>query len=270
MQNRPQVYFHVGLGKVASTYLQKEVFPLLEGIQYIPTGRYRKSKEIIAKSSSEKILVSREFDRQFEEELRWFAADYPDSKVIILLRRHDDWIASQYRRHVKNGFYYGFEAFLDMKGDKGFWQQKELHYLSKLILIEELTKFPPLVLFYDELIENPDGFVKSMTDFMGVPLLENLSRKLVHKSFSDKQLKVLRAFCRKYVRRVPINYHNKWKHWLLYRPIWAVYHVILYTAAFLPESWIAKEELIEQELLDEVRSSFNEDWEAVKQFSKMK
>ncbi|MFT6881695.1 MAG: hypothetical protein ACI83W_000686 [Marinoscillum sp.] len=267
MQNRPQVYFHVGLGKVASTYLQKEVFPRLEGIQYIPTGRYRKSKEIITKSYSDKILVSREFDRQFEEELRWFAADYPNCKVIILLRRHDDWIASQYRRHVKNGFYHDFEAFLDMKEDKGFWQQKELHYMSKLKLIEELTHKPPLVLFYDELKENPEGFVKSMIDFMGVPPLENLSRRLVHKSFSDKQLKVLRSFCRKYVRRVPINHRNKWKHWLCYRPVWAAYHVILYTAAFLPESWITKEPLIENELLDVVRLAFNEDWAAVRQFS---
>ena len=67
-----QIYFHVGLGKVASTYLQHEVFPKLKGIHYLPTGKYKRSKSIIPQLEVAKVLVSREFDRQFEDEVRWF------------------------------------------------------------------------------------------------------------------------------------------------------------------------------------------------------
>ncbi len=39
--NDYQIYYHVGLGKAASTYLQNRVFPVLEGIRYVHRDRYR-------------------------------------------------------------------------------------------------------------------------------------------------------------------------------------------------------------------------------------
>ncbi|MEQ9306731.1 MAG: hypothetical protein RJQ14_22645, partial [Marinoscillum sp.] len=95
MEEDKQVYFHVGLGKVASTFLQQRVFPALGGIHYIPTRKYRKAKHIIGTVSAEKVLVSREFDRQLEQEDEWYTKDFPQAKIIILLRRHDEWAASQ-------------------------------------------------------------------------------------------------------------------------------------------------------------------------------
>ena len=47
--DEPEIYFHVGLGKVASTYLQNKVFNNLEGIHYIPKNKYRSSIDIIKK-----------------------------------------------------------------------------------------------------------------------------------------------------------------------------------------------------------------------------
>ena len=44
---QPEIYFHVGLGKVASTYLQHRFFPKLKGIHYIKSTRYRRSLQII-------------------------------------------------------------------------------------------------------------------------------------------------------------------------------------------------------------------------------
>lgn len=260
----PQIYFHVGLGKVASTYLQQRVFPRLEGIHYIPTGRYRASKRIIPGLSAEKVLVSREFDRQFEEEVRWFTATYPEARVIILLRRHDDWIASQYRRHVKNGWYGSFEEFIDVEKDTGFWKKSDLLYKPKLDLIAECCQHPPLVLFYDDLKRDPQAFLGQLVGYMGVELPEGIPTGVVHGSFSDKQLKVLRAFCRKYIRRVPRSYKNKVLHWLLYRPVWAFYHLILYAARFFPSSWVPKGPLIDPHSLEKVRAEFDADWEVVK------
>ncbi|RLD17565.1 MAG: hypothetical protein DRI36_03430, partial [Caldiserica bacterium] len=99
-----EVYFHVGLGKTGSKYLQFVFFPKLKGIYYIHFSKYKKSKEIIKRKNFKKFLVSREFDRQFEDEINWFSKDFPDAKPIMVLRRHDSWILSQFKRFIKNGY----------------------------------------------------------------------------------------------------------------------------------------------------------------------
>ena len=61
--HQPEIYFHVGLGKVASTYLQHRFFPRLKGIHYIKSTRYRRSPQIIKDTNYDKYFISREFDR---------------------------------------------------------------------------------------------------------------------------------------------------------------------------------------------------------------
>ena len=260
MTENQEVFFHVGLGKVASTYLQKNIFPRLKGISYISTHQYKKSKLIIPKLKDQKVLVSREFDRQFEEEVRWFTNDYPNARIIILFRRHDDWIASQYKRHVKNGFFKPFREFIDINADQGFWKQRELVYADKLKIIEDCCQYPPLILCYDDLVANPQRFVRNLTDYLEIPPMTDVPTEKVHKSFSEKQLKVLRAFCRRFVGIVPANHQNKMKHWLLYRPVWALYHLILYVAYFFPVSRVQDDPLIELDELQMIQERFENDW----------
>lgn len=262
-----QIFFHVGLGKTASTYLQQSVFPNLEGVKYISTHQYKKAKSIIPQLKQDKVLVSREFDRQFEEEVRWFTNEYPEARIIIVLRRHDEWIASQYKRHVKNGFFRSFEEFIDLENDTGYWKLEELNYKRKLKIIQECCVHAPLVLIYDELVKDPASFIRKVTDYLGVKPLEKASVNKIHRSFSDKQLKVLRAFTKQYIRVVPRNYPNKILHWLLYRPVWAFYHLILFVARFLPDSWVPAAPLINQESLKKVKVKYNVEWQELKQFS---
>ena len=89
----PEIYFHLGLGKVASTYLQYAFFPKLEGIHYIQRTRYRFTPGIVASQPGNRFFVSREMDQQLEAEVIKFARHFPQTKAILLLRRHDSWIA---------------------------------------------------------------------------------------------------------------------------------------------------------------------------------
>ncbi|NPA38061.1 MAG: hypothetical protein GXO47_14555, partial [Chlorobi bacterium] len=99
-KNGKQIFFHTGLSKTASTFLQERVFPLFEGVEYIHRMyRYNRVFDIISGTRKKKILISREFDKQFERELSRFSPKYPDIQVFIVLRRQDSWIASQYRRY---------------------------------------------------------------------------------------------------------------------------------------------------------------------------
>ena len=263
-----EIFFHVGLGKVASTYLQHRFFPKLRGLRYIPTNRYRRSKQILEKEGAGVFLVSREFDRQFEREVTWFTSTYPRARIIVLFRSQSSGIASQYRRYVKNGFHWDFEKFLDLKHDQGKWKKNDLLYYPKLEIIERCSSQKPLVLFYDDLKADPWVFLQRIADYTGTTFDPNhISLESVHRSYTEKQLKVLRGFCRRYKRTPPQAYHNKIIHWLRYRPWWAFFHLIMYMAILIPDRWVPADPLISPEQLDEIDQLYQEDWSAVQDYA---
>lgn len=259
-----EIYFHVGLGKVASTYLQKKVFPNLKGIQYIPSTQYRKSKKILSDRSSGKFLVSREFDKQFEKEIDWFTTTYPKVNIIVLFRRHDSWLASQYRRFLKNGWYKDFDAFFNLY-DTGYWKKEDLNFSRKIEYVIEKTGKFPLVILYDELKENPFDVFDQISNFTGTSYnASNISLKPVHKSYSDKQLRFLRFFTTKIFRTFPRDYNEvKWKHWLYFRPWWLLFHLIMYFALLLPDFLFSREPIISEETMENIRERFESDWRRV-------
>ena len=259
------VIFHVGLGKVASTYLQHRFFPVLTGIEYIPTNRYKSSRERIQSMEGDRFLVSREFDRQLERELKWFTEKIPSPKVIVIFRRHGSWVASQYRRYVKNGWHWDFSKFINLEDDDGFWKKIELNYQRKIELIKSHTGNEPLILFHDDLKKDPVNFFDRIAHFAGGQYDKGkVSLKPVHKSYSEKQLLVIRAFCRRFKRTPPKAYHNKFLHWIFFRSWWAFFHLILYVAVLFPESWVPKGPLIDPAELKKIDDYYEEDWHALK------
>ncbi|MFC2130098.1 sulfotransferase domain-containing protein [Bacteroidota bacterium] len=256
-----EIFFHVGLGKTATTFLQYKVFPKFKGVYYIQRTKYKKSIQIIQKTNYDKYFVSNEFDRQFEREVTNFAKYYPDAKIIIVLRRHDSWIASQYRRFVKNGFDKPFEQFIDIDNDKGKWKQRDLYYFSKLQMIQELFSVKPLVLFYDELKKEPMSFIDRIVKYMNVTFDEtdiSLTRK--HISYNEKQLKVRRSVNKYFHGHVKESKNSFIK--LLQRLfiIMPTRYIILYFALLVPNRFVKKEPLTSKEYLDKIRNYFDDDW----------
>lgn len=269
MDQEQTVVFHVGLGKVASTYLQHRFFPFLDGIQYLPTNRYKKSREVINRARGGEFLVSREFDRQLERELKWFTEKVPSPKVIVIFRRHASWVASQYRRYVKNGWHWDFQKFIDTAQDQGFWKLQELNYQRKIELIRQYTGRDPLILFHEDLKHHPDQFFEQIAQFCGATYdKRKISLDPVHRSYSEKQLLVIRGFCRRFKRKPPKAYHNKILHWLLFRSWWAFFHLILYLAVIFPTSWVPKGPLIDPQYLKEIDLLFQKDWEQLQALAK--
>ena len=118
-EQKQEIFYHVGLGKTASTYFQYKFFPKLKGIYYIQRTKYRYYPKVIAKCNAQKILVSNESEGFFEKAIKQFSSLYPDGKIIIILRRQDSWLASQYRRQVKNGLSASFSEFVDLENNNG-------------------------------------------------------------------------------------------------------------------------------------------------------
>jgi hypothetical protein len=265
-----EVFFHVGLGKTGTTYLQYRVFPKLKGISYIQRTRYRDFKYVrpIERGDPGKYLVSNEFDRQLEREARNIHSRYPQAKIIIVLRRQDSWIASQYRRVVKNGYPGSFEEFIDIDHDKGAWERDDLFFHRKLELLEQLFGSKPLVLFQDQLIQDPHGFIGRICEFTGAhyrPESINLNRK--HTSYDEKQLKYVRE-CSQRHPRWPRPYPSSyWKRKFVKLLMMPGRYSRLFWGRVVPESKVPEGPLISPESLEAVRAYYADDWQKCRDYA---
>ncbi|MCF6240139.1 MAG: hypothetical protein L3J74_02190 [Bacteroidales bacterium] len=264
-----QIYFHVGLSKTASTYLQERVFPLFENVEYIHRMyRYNKVFDILTGTDKEKVLISREFDQQFESELKRFAPKYPDIQIFIVFRRQDSWIASQYRRFFKNGHTIPFTEFFDLKNDKGIFTKKDLDFSAYIKTVEKLFNKKPVVLFYDDLRKDPMAFFDYIAGIMGVKYDKTkVNLKSKHKSYSEKQLKALKAVSkiisvRKDNIKSPFLYQLKRFYTNMIR------YSTLYAAKIIPESWFGSEPLIDPKDLEAVKDYYAEDWKYVLEYAR--
>ncbi|HKL37264.1 MAG TPA: hypothetical protein VJ876_00115 [Bacteroidales bacterium] len=263
-----ELYCHVGLGKTASTYLQYRFFPKLKGVCYIQRTRYNRFDKIIEATDHKKYFVSREFDRQYEQEVKKIADRYPHAYIIIVLRRNDSWIASQYRRYVKNGGTQPFHRFLDLDNDEGLWKQKDVYFHPKLEMVRQLFEHKPLVLFYDELKKDPRAFFDRIADFMGATYdPDRIVINPSHKSYSEKQLKILQKVARVLFPREWKGSRNKTVHYIRFRSRWLLLHLFLYAARLMPKSWAGDESLIPPEELERVREFYAEDWRRCQEFA---
>ncbi len=261
---QPKVYFHVGLGKTASTWLQNKVFGHFEGITYLHPTRYRHWQQTIAEASTDIVLISREMDQQLEREVRKFAAVYPDTHAIILLRAHAQWISSQYRRFLKNGYPLSFTEFFDVEHDRGYWKRSDVLLYPKIDILKRYFTRPPIICAYEDLRRDPLQFVDDLAARMGVRYdRDRISPDAHHASYNEKQLQWMLLVAKR-IFRVPVYTHDgpRWKTWLRRRPRMWLCYVILYSAYLIPRSRLPKTPLISPEELRKIEAYYAADLEA--------
>lgn len=260
-----ELYFHVGLGKTASTFLQSRFFPKLRGIHYTPSNIYRFFPKIVKKGQYDRYLFSREFDRQFYTETQKIADLSKDTHIIIILRRHDSWIASQYRRYVKNGGKQDFEEFIDLDHDNGAWKQKDLYFFPMLEFIKNNFTKKPLVLFHEDLKKDSEKFLSRIAAYLKAEYsLDEINQKPKHTAYSDHQLRLVKKYS-------PID-SDKEKHYssriltfITYRSKWLLNHLILYVASLIPKS--NTDSLVNLEHQKRITEYYREDWEKCIEFA---
>ncbi|MFT5955924.1 MAG: hypothetical protein ACI8QD_002786 [Cyclobacteriaceae bacterium] len=193
MGDQPIVFFHVGLQRTGTTFLQRKVFPKVDGVRYIPKKKYKQAKQIIAAENHANYLVSHEFNRGFATEIEAFgqslnAEVYP----IIVLRNHADWLLSQYKRHLKNGILMPIKAFYPLEGSAGYLNADALDYYPKIILLEKTFGRKPLVLLYDDLLNDPKQFISEVATYVGTTVdLSSVDVRPLHTSYSWRALHFL-------------------------------------------------------------------------------
>ncbi|MCD6366229.1 MAG: hypothetical protein J7L46_01675 [Bacteroidales bacterium] len=268
-KQKKEIFFHVGTGKTGTTYLQYRVFPKLKGIYYIQRTRYKKAKDIIGNTNHDRYLLSREFDQQMEKEVKWFAADFPDTTAIIVFRRHDSYIASQYRRFVKNGFTGKFTDFFDLENDNGYFKQKDLDYFSQIQLLEQSFTRKPIVLFYEDMRHHPEEFIERLAERLKVSInINSLNLSKKHSSYSEKQLKGMMRTGKRINLQKRRIFKNGFLHFLWKLYMGAIRYTVLFFARILPENAQDRNKpLIPPEELEKVKTHYATDWQKCREYA---
>ena len=259
-----EIFFHLGLTKVASTYFQQTVFPRLEGVTYFPKHQFGRFRDPAVMQAEGKLLFSTEKDRRIVEAVDEIVRFWPEAKVILFVRRHDDWLLSRYKYRIRKLGRESFSAFFDPENDSGLWKREQLYLRPKIEAIEKMCKTPPLVLTHDLLKEDPGEFMRRFTTYMGTSVRPGIIRRgPVHTAFSEKQLIVLRCWNRfhRYQARegggsLTRKIHRKYFEFAL--------HTVAFIAQFIPRRMIRESSLLtpaDRQALLKVKTLYAADWE---------
>lgn len=268
--NERKIYFHVGLGRAASTYLQKNVFPCFQGVHYVERNKFKRHGSIVPTLTAERILLSRESSKRLQSEISKLVTYYPDAIPIVVLRRHDQWIASQYRRYVKNGGAESFSGFIDLEHDQGVWNKCDLVLRDKLDLLEQTFNCKPFVMFHERLCEAPFEMIDEMAALLGATYDRQAIRLAArHQSYSDKQLQVLRRYRPRLLEAHPDQSKVGFLRVLRFRARLLAAYSIMALARFFPDDGFAGQPLIPEASLEQIRQMYAYDWDACQAYARL-
>ena len=197
------------------------------------------------------------------------------SKIIISVRRQDALAASLYRLQAKNGHTIRFSRFLDLEQDQGTQRLQEFEYMKLVRYVEEKTGEPPLLLIFEDYLDDPEFYLGMLCTFLQCGVDEQrLDHKPVHKSYSDKQLRLRRQMSDRFLsqeedwrrmREMTLESHN-WTYTIKHRLVLWFTGIFMRLAKFAPDSWLNQEPLIETGALERVRMYYQDDWQACRQY----
>ncbi len=258
-----EIFFHVGLPKTASTFLQRNVFPKFKDIQFIKKHDFKQRGPIIEQSDHRKILMSIELNPDAQggkEKLEDVSRKYPHTHPIIVLRRHGSWLKSKYKYYLRKHGSGSFDQYFDLN-DRGILETRNLMFYPKISLLEELFEPRPLVLFMEEIRENPFAVIDLLADYMGVTYNKDaIQIRTVKKSYSQEQLKKVHRFNRWY-QYDHSNIQSKTRKFIYKKFSGLLLHSVAFFAPIIPDKTNDKETLIPGHKIEEVNEAFREDWE---------
>ena len=139
-------YIHVGYHRCGAAFFQKELFP-----------KYLECKYIF----SDDAICGGLFDNGYNT-IDIVKKYHPDASILLVIRNQKSIINSSYRNFIKTGGTWRFPRFAKeiMNHDKYNYYKTVSRYF------ELFGKDKCLVLLYEELMDNPDSFIKKVIHFI--------------------------------------------------------------------------------------------------------
>lgn len=198
-----EIYIHVGYPKCASTFLQQEVFPKLDGVNFLykymnnkykidhvlwaSFGKLEEGKNLISSELlSGNQLIYHKYCSGLEM-LDRLKRLYPNAKIILIERNKEDWLKSLYQQHRADGgtaiHFNGYQDWYDNHLDHNILHFDE--YRKKLYNTFDDVCF----IKFEDFKKNNEKYIKKICDFIGVdvPVYEKKIRK---PRLKEKHLKV--------------------------------------------------------------------------------
>ena len=209
-------FLHVGYPKCASTLLQTQYFTPTNGFINLaedPDWKIFIENQLLSAQSSYYFSQPPEFSIpenlkpcmvglssenfldgvqlvDFKLALERWRALYPDTKVLIIIRKQDDLVYSHYIQYVRAGYFRGIDSYLReimWNSQQSFWGRL---YFDR---IYEITRdiFDQVLVMPFEMISSFDQFIKTLNNFFGVSA--ETRNTIVRKSSSDLSHSMIRA-----------------------------------------------------------------------------
>lgn len=183
----PPIYFHLGLPKAASTFLQKMIFPNLQNIEFGGKRDFYTYRESVPNNPK---LFSTEKDNGLLEELDLIKAKFPQAKILIVFREPSDWMVSKYKYylrkhgHLHANAYYQRVLLPEIIQSENFFTE----------VCESVSQNFKDYLFLDQatLRQNPDKFYGRLALFFEQENITPPQEKIINRAFNAKQLVMLR------------------------------------------------------------------------------
>lgn len=211
-QSRP-VVIHIGYHKTATTWLQRAVFPKLEGVCAGDwAGMLRRELVVVnpyefdATATRDLVLSDVEVGDvaliSYERLSGHYAMggldssmlaqrlneSFPEAKVLMTIRRQPDMVLASYGQYVRGGGTESIRRFLRPPRDGYRMPHFDLRYLEYHHLI---AHYQPLfgvervkVLAYEQLGQSAADFAQQVAEFVGVPGPGNLDAAAINRSSS--------------------------------------------------------------------------------------
>ena len=256
----PEIFWHCGMMRTGTTYLQSSVFPLFEGLRYIGKDQYADRSRIVREHPSERFLVSFEVYQggRGVEEIESFAARWPEARPILVLRRQGDWLRSEYKRLLKNGAVREFREVWDPENPTAIYKPSDLRLGDRVACLEENFQSQPILLLYEDLRADGLCFIEHLARITGATLgTQTVGLAPKHVSYGDRELRAFRAVTR-YItlrREAPFKPALAYKAQRLFRDL--VRYLVLYGSRILP---MGDHALVAPEVLQTVDDYYRTDW----------
>ena len=170
-------YFHIGLHKTGTTFLQSRIFPNVEGIDYL---RWRNLEYFLRLSKTKKYLISSEglsgatfaTAEQRCQAIARLAEMFPGSQVLISLRPHGAYLASLYSQYIRYGGTQPFERFFSIPSDTSgaILHGKDVSFRAVINAIEDGFEQAPFVFTLSDLQSRINALLADLGGFLGAEL----------------------------------------------------------------------------------------------------
>lgn len=193
------LYFHLGLHKTATSYLQRSVFPRWPEIHYM---RARNLEYFLRLPDTQKTLISCEgFSgatfASLADRVRGIvrlAEMFPAANTLIGFRPHGGFMSSLYSQYLRYGGAQRFEEFFPLDGSQGqaIWKRQDLNFQTIIETTESAFGKQPFVFAMEELKTNPKGLMADLADFFGTPAPREIEHGAVNAGLGSWQGELLR------------------------------------------------------------------------------